>query len=146
MNPTFPMNQRQTTNAVAALDKLLTLLSRSFPQYLQHSRPYVPAGRDDVQLVFDDIVEDQTLLAERAIDQLSVLGAVPTGGEFPMEFTDTHDLSIDFLVEQAIQYHQQDIQTLRELSQALKLAPSAKAIVDEALGMAQGHLESLQEC
>ncbi len=134
------------TDVALVLDRLLGLLLRSFPQYLTYVRPYIPAGCGDLPLLFDDIQVDQTLLAMRVREQLDRLGALPSIGEFPMDFTDAHDLSIEYLVAQAIRYQQQDIQTLRQISQSLQLAPTAKALVDEALGMAHGHLESLEEC
>ncbi|MCH8840898.1 MAG: hypothetical protein IH831_09560 [Planctomycetes bacterium] len=66
-------------------------------------------------------------------------------GEFPMEFTDMHDLGIDYLVNVAIAYQQQDIDAIGRLIEDLQSAPAAKSLAEESLGMAKGHLESLRD-
>tara|TARA_Y100000814_G_scaffold280100_1_gene243255 strand:+ start:591 stop:1022 length:432 start_codon:yes stop_codon:yes gene_type:complete len=127
------------------LNRLLAIAGCSFPQYLQFARPYIPEGRDNFMETIHAIVLDQNGLAER-ISQMVLDGkALPRSGDFPIEYTDTHDLGIDFLVNMAITYQQQDIQAIGELANQLQLAPAAKSLAEEALGMAKGHLESLRE-
>lgn len=133
------------TTTVASLNRLLATVVRSFPQYMQYSRPYVPPGRENVVETFAAIATDQDGMADR-INQLLVDAEAPVRtGEFPMEFTDMHDLGIDFLVNVAIAYQQQDVVTIGQLVEQLQSAPAAKSLAEEALGMAKGHLESLQE-
>lgn len=134
------------TDVITLLGQVLAMQLRSFPQYLAHARPYVPPGREEVLAVFRDITMDQSLMAGRLLERIDALGGAPTSSEFPMAFTTAHDLSIDYLLDRAIEYQQQDIAHLRRLSQALELAATDRALVDETLGMAQGHLESLEEC
>ena len=136
------MIQPSTT---AALNRLLAIVVRSFPQYLQYSRPYVPPGCDNMVEAIGVIATDQNSLADR-ISQLLIDAEAPLRtGEFPMEFTDMHDLGIDFLVNAAIAYQQQDIEAIGQLVEQLQAAPAAKSLAEEALGMAKGHLESLRE-
>ena len=136
------MIQPSTT---AALNRMLAIVVRSFPQYLQYSRPYVPPGRDGVVETLGTIATDQNGLADR-ISQLIIDAQAPLRtGEFPMEFTDMHDLGIDYLVNAAIAYQQQDIATIGQLVEDLQAAPAAKSLAEETLGMAKGHLESLRE-
>jgi hypothetical protein len=45
----------------------------------------------------------------------------------------------------AIAYQQQDIAEIEQCVDALRLAPMAHALAEEALGMAKGQLESLRE-
>ena len=133
------------SSAIPVLQQLLALLQRSFPQYLMYSRPYVPAGRANIMETFDSIVADQEVLAERVSRMLIDAECPPRSGEFPMEYTDLHDLDIDFLVGSAIAYQHQDIDTLQQLVEQLQQAPAAKSLAEEALGMAKGHLDSLKE-
>ena len=70
---------------------------------------------------------------------------VPHRGDFPMSFTDKHDLSIDYLLNIACAYHQQDIAALNLLVEQLQQTPAAKALAEETLGMAKGHLDALRE-
>ena len=130
---------------IAALNRLLAIVGRSFPQYLQYSRPYIPPGRDNVVETLGAIVADQNVLADR-ITQILVDAEAPIRtGEFPMAFTDMHDLGIDFLVNMAIAYQEQDVASISQSVTELQSAPAAKALAEEALGMAKGHLESLRE-
>ncbi len=136
------MIQPSTT---AELNRLLAIVVRSFPQYMQYSRPYVPPGRDNVVEALGAIATDQNSLADR-ISQLLVDAEAPLRtGEFPMEFTDMHDLGIDYLVNAAIAYQQQDIDAIGKLIEDLQSVPAAKSLAEESLGMAKGHLESLRD-
>jgi hypothetical protein len=132
--------------AEAALTELLLLMRRSFPHYLKFAHPYVRRVDGEREAVLDDIVVDQAVLADRAAEQLDALGATPPNVEFPMEFTDAHDLSIDYLVDRAIRYQRTALQVLDDLAKSLVYNQSVRSLVDEARGMARAHLELLQEC
>jgi len=127
------------------LNQLLAIVGRSFPQYLQYSRPYIPPGREDVLETLNGIVTDQNRLADRISQMIIDADDVPRPGGFPMEYTDKHDLGIDYLIRVAIEYQKQDIELIQSLIEALQLHPAAKSLAEEALGMAKGHLDSLEE-
>ena len=127
------------------LNRLLAIESRSFPQYLQYSRPHVPPGRTDLMEAIDAIVTDQNGLADR-VSQMLIESHLPLRtGEFSMEFTDLHDLDISFLIGPAIDYQKQHIEDLNILVEESQMAPAVKSLAEEALGMAKGHLDTLQE-
>lgn len=134
-----------SADAVDTLNRVLAILRRSFVQYARHARPYIPRGRERAMETIYKIADEQDALAERVSHEIAESGALPDSGEFPMEFTDTHDLDFDYLIRAAIGYQQQDIADLKECAESLQLAPAAKSLVEEALGMAKGHLESLEE-
>lgn len=134
-----------SADTIDILNRVLVILERSFPQYLQWARPYIPAGREEVMETVGEIVTGQRSLAERVSQVIFESGAKPDTGEFPIEYTDTHDLSISFLIQEAIGYQQQDIVELQSCADSLNLAPAAQALAAEAVGMAKGHLESLEE-
>lgn len=127
------------------LNRVLAILERSFPSYLCYARPYVPPGREEVMRTIEQIVASQDALAKRVAQYIFAAGGRPDPGDFPIEFTDTHDLSIDFLVQEAIDYQKQDIADLQQCVEALRSAPTAQSLASEALGMAKAHLEMLQE-
>lgn len=133
-----------STATTDALNRVLTTLERSFPQYLIYARPYIPPGREDVMRTIDEIVAAQNALAERVNTAVFDAGALPDDGKFPIEFTDTHDLDIDFLVGQAVQCQKQDIADLKECVETLRLSPAAQMLAEEALGQSKAHLESLE--
>lgn len=132
-------------DTIDVLNRVQVTLRSSFPQYLQYARPYIPPGRENVMETIAEIVAGQNALASRVSDHIFDSGALPDKGKFPIEFTDTHDLEIDFLIEEAIGYQKQDIADLAQCVDELRLAPAAQALAAEALGMAKGHLESLEE-
>ncbi|MCC6492427.1 MAG: hypothetical protein IT424_05340 [Pirellulales bacterium] len=137
--------RRMKADAIHWLNRLLGLHCKSFPQYLQWSRPHVPAGRGEELEAIRAIAMDQDALADRISRMIVDADALPRSGEFPMEFTDLHDLHIDYLLRAAVGYQEQDIATMERLVERLQTAPAARAIAEEALGMAKGHLDTLRE-
>jgi hypothetical protein len=130
---------------IDVLNRVLAILQRSFPQYMRYARPYIPPGRENVMESINDIATAQDALAERVSQYVFESGGQPDAGKFPVEFTDTHDLAIDFLIQEAIGCQKQDVADLEQCVEKLRLAPAAQSLTAEALGMAKGHLESLQE-
>ncbi|MFO0791488.1 MAG: hypothetical protein U0805_18670 [Pirellulales bacterium] len=133
-----------SVETIDTLNRVLEILERSFPQYLRWARPYVPAGRENIMQTIEAIAAGQDALAERVCDFVSESGGLPDHGKFPTEFTDTHDLGIDFLVEEAIDCLRQDVADLEQCVESLRLEPAAQALASEALGMTRGHLEQLE--
>jgi hypothetical protein len=131
-------------DTIDTLNRVLELLERSFPQYLRWARPYIPAGRENVMQTIETITAGEDALAERVSQQIFEAGGLPDHGDFPIEFTDTHDLSIDFLVAEAIDCLKQDIADLEQSVDSLRLAPAAQSLAAEALGLTKGHLELLE--
>ena len=127
------------------LNRLLGIVSRSFLQYLKYSRPYVPSGRREVVEVLAAMVMDQDRMADRISRMITDHRALPRTGGFPMGFTDMHDLEIDFLIRVAMDFQQQDVLSIGQLAQQLQLAPAAKSLAEETLGLAKGHLQTLEE-
>jgi hypothetical protein len=134
-----------TIDAIRQLNRLLAIHCRSFVQYLRWSKPYVPPGHEDELDTLAAIAADQDALAERVSKLVVDSGALPRSGEFPMEFTDLHDLDIDFLIAAAVRYQEHDLTAVQQVVDALAAAPAARAIAEEALGMSKGHLDSLRE-
>lgn len=132
-------------DTIDILNRVFVVLQRSFPQYLRYSRPYTPAGKENITQTIEQIVAAQDNLAERISQCIVESGGLPDPGKFPIEFTDTHDLEIDFLIHEAISYQKEDVANLEALVDQLRLAPAAQSLAAEALGLAKGQLESLEE-
>ena len=130
---------------VNLLNRLLAIQLKSFPQYLRWSRPYVRAGREETLDALTAVAKDQDSIAGRVSAMIVDAGYLPRHGEFPMEFTDMHDLGIDFLLNAAVAYQEQDVEAIAGLVERLQTSPPGRAIAEEALGMAKGHLETLRE-
>ena len=80
-------------DTINVLNRVLEILERSFPQYLLYARPYVPPGRENIMQTIEQIVAGQDALAERVSQHVFESGGLPDHGDFPIEFTDTHDLA-----------------------------------------------------
>jgi hypothetical protein len=93
----------------------------------------------------EQIVAGQDALAERVSQHVFESSGLPDHGDFPIEYTDTHDLGIDFLLQEAIDCTQQSVGDLEQSVDSLRLAPAAQSLASEALGMTKGHLELLQK-
>lgn len=132
-------------NTINVLNRVLTILERSFPQYMLYARPYIPTGRENVMQTIEQIVAGQNALAQRMSEYIFESGGLPDHGDFPIEYTDTHDLAIDFLIEEAIDGLTQDVQDLEQCADSLRLAPAAQSLVFEAAGLVKGLLELLKE-
>jgi hypothetical protein len=134
-----------SSDTIEILNRVLALLTRSFPQYLRYARPYIPSGREKVLETIHEIAAGQDRLAERISHYVFESGGLPDHGRFPIEFTDTHDLAIDFLIREAVGYQKEYVANLQQCVDALRLAPAAQSLAAEALGMTKGHLQSLEE-
>ena len=131
--------------AVTVLNRVLSIVLRSFPQYLRYSRPWVPPGHERELAALEKIVTEQDTFAERITAAIDDLGGMLDRGEFPMEFTDTHDLSIDYLVREAIGYGRQDAAGLESLAATPGLVPPADLLTGEAVHMVKRHLALLEQ-
>ena len=127
-----------------AINRLLTVLERSLPIYLSYAKPWTRKGDQKATTALAHIVEDQQKLAARATELVLELG--PTNqGEYPNEFYDVHDLSLDFLLSKLVEFQKLDVTTLQRCAEQLRSDRQAAEVADEALGAARGHLETLEE-
>ncbi len=132
-------------NANEILNRVLAILCRSFPMYLEYARPAASKADRQALETLAQLRSDQQAMAARIAAAIEAHGGVAYVGEFPLEYTDAHDLSLDFVTRLAIDYQQQDITVLNRCVQQLQLAPAALPLAEEALGLAKGHLDLLRE-
>jgi hypothetical protein len=94
--------------------------------------------------MLERMVTEQDALAERLIDAIIELGGLPDWGEFPIEFTDTHDLGIDYLIQEAIGYGRQDVSDLESIASTPNLESPADSLVADAVKLAKRQLATLE--
>ena len=132
-------------STVDVLNRLLALHSRSLPTYLASARPWFADNEQEAMTVLRHIAESQESMVERLGTMVVEEGGVPQLGEYPLYFTDMHDLSIDYILPRLVEWIESDVTTIRQCVGELNGVPAAKAIAEEALGAAQAHLDSLNE-
>ena len=127
-----------------ALNRLLTVIERSLPLYLSYTTPWTREGDDKATAALKHIVADQQQLAGRIADVILEMGPIDLG-EYPIEFYDLHDLSLEFLLTKLVEYQKKSVAKLERLAPELQEDRVAGALGEEALGAARGHLETLEE-
>jgi hypothetical protein len=132
-------------STISALNNLLATLHRSLPSYLNYSSPWEHEGNERAVATLADIVLDQQALARRTADVIMARGYAPRWGEYPMEYTGLHDLSLDYLVKEVIRAQQADIARIESFVDRVDDDREARELVQEALGASRAHLEALQD-
>jgi hypothetical protein len=127
------------------LNRLLVIHHRSLPMYLGYAKPYAVRGDERAEEVLANIVEQQKEMVDRIGALIVERGGVVQHGEFPMYFTGLHDLSLDYLVRRMIADQKRDVAAIEQCVRQLEGDPLGKALAEEALGAAKGHLDSLTE-
>jgi hypothetical protein len=136
------MLDRQT---VAALNRLFITIYRSLPMYLTYAAPWSHRGDERIEETLRHIVADHKALCARIAQFLQEQQAPLNTGDYPMGFTDLHDLSLDYLVSRLVRCQRQDIAAITGCVQDLKAQAAARTLAEEALGAARAHLESLEQ-
>ena len=127
------------------LNRLLTIHYRSLAMYLVWACPYRRHEDEHAWQVVLQVVEDQKTLCTRIVELISERNWRMDYGDFPITFTGSHDLSLAYLVRRLVDYERGTIAALQECCQQLADDPVAQGLAEECLGMAKGHLESLEE-
>ncbi len=113
--------------------------------YLTYATPWTHHGDERIVEVLRHIVADQKDTCSRIAHYLQQQQTPVNTGDYPMGFTDLHDLSLDYLVSRLIRCQTQDQATIAACVHELSSEPGAHSLAEEALGAARAHLESLQE-
>jgi hypothetical protein len=134
-----------TDNVRETLTRLLAIEYRSLPMFLMWACPYRDTGDDDAWKTIKHIVNQQTAMSGRISELITDRGWRVDYGDFPITFTGSHDLSLQFLVRRLIDWQKGTVTSLEQCYRDLADDPTAQAVADECLGEAKGHLESLEE-
>jgi hypothetical protein len=132
----------QATKTTGVLNRLLQTLFRSLPMYLAEARPWT--GRNEgLGTVLASAATDYRSYFERLTDMILELGGPVEVGRFPTEFTDLHDLSVDYLLQKCIDLQRRDLGVIQCCVQSLTPQSTPRLLAEEVLGNARGHLERM---
>jgi hypothetical protein len=126
-----------TLTPVDILNQLLAIHLRSLAVYLGSARPWTPTPDSPALAVLGHIAEDQILMADRIAKVILEQDGTITASEFPMEFTD--------LIPQVKARLERELRFMRQCVELLQAYPAPRAIAEEAVGAALGHLDNLQD-
>lgn len=127
------------------LNDILLVHNRSLVRYLHDAVPWLKPNEDRVLVTLQQIATDQEQMVDRLGRFIEENGGHWDMGEYPMVFTAYHDVAFDWLLPVLIDRQQKTVSYLQRCVEQLSTAPMAKAIAEETVGLAKGHLELLEE-
>ena len=135
----FSRHEINTLREVAAMHY------RSMPNYLMYANPWFKPGKSQQLEILRSVANDQSHIVEKVVHLVEDQGEPVAMGEFPMEFTRFHDLAFSYLLKILLGYQERFVARLEQLGESLESGGMAKNLLEEAIGMAIGHLENLRE-
>ncbi len=133
-----------TTRTIDLLNQLLAIVYRSFPIYLADASPWTHEGDERAAETLKNIVLDQQASAQRIVELILQLGGRFEPGEYPMEYTDTHFLSLDFLLKELLRYQRRDVAAIERIVAGLAGHREARELAEETRGSERAHLEAIE--
>lgn len=130
---------------INTLREVVAMHYRSMPMYLMYAHPWFKPGKSQQMEILKSVAHDQNHMVEKVVHLVEDQGEPVAMGEFPMEFTSFHDLSFSYLLKILLEYQERFIARLEQLGESLESGGMAKSLLEEAIGMAIGHLENLRE-
>lgn len=132
---------------IAALNRLLAILGRSLPVYLEGMRPWTRRGADSQRGLdtLADIAADLRSLAGCVTQAIVERRGEPAPGHFPIAFTADNDLALEYVLRKAADYQRHDIQAIESCAAELADVPDLRPLADEVLAHARRHLGELEE-
>ena len=129
---------------IDSLNRLLEIEYRSFPLYLGDAAPWFSEADVKAVETLKNIAADQQAMSQRIAELILDLGGRIEPGEYPTQFTDTHFLSIEFLLKELVYYQRQDIADIEQIVASLAGHREARELAEETLGAERAHLEALE--
>jgi len=136
------MNQ---TELISVFNRLLRILCRSLPMYLEDAPPWARPEHQPVLEALANVAADQRMMARLVAQTVVEQGGRPDTGPFPAEFTAVNDLGLDFLLQELVLRQRRDVAAIRQCVADLDESPLFRSLAEEALGNARGHLDILTE-
>jgi hypothetical protein len=127
-----------------ALNEVLVILSRSLPMYLSDAAPWAAFGEEHSQQVLAQIVADKTEAVRRLTSLLDDRRQTVDRGEFPMDYTGLHDVSLDYLMDQLVGDQRREVEAIESRLGRLSNDPLGRALVNDIAAAARRHLKSLE--
>jgi hypothetical protein len=126
------------------LNEALIILNRSLPMYLSDATPWVGFGEEEMRKSLDRIVESNRENVRLLTELLHARRHPIDPGEFPMEFTGLHDVSIGYLIDPLIADQKQRIESLAACAQRLTRDTQGQSLLEDIVSAARHNLQALQ--
>ncbi|MCA9213891.1 MAG: hypothetical protein KDB27_12555 [Planctomycetales bacterium] len=132
-------------STIELLNELLALHSNSLPSYLVNAKPWSARRDAKVLEALAAVADDHRRMTDLIGSHILELGGSIQGGEFPMLYTDMHDLSSDYILNEVCRFQKLENSRIEQIADELAGSPKAQALAKEALGAGKAHLQNLGE-
>jgi len=127
------------------LHRLLEMLERSLPAYLENASLWTPLEDDERVATLRRVAADQHYYARAVAEAIAERGGSLDLGAFPVEYTALNDLAVDYVLRRAVESQRRDVERIRQCSDQLDGQPVLLRLAEEILGNQRGHLELLEK-
>ena len=128
-----------------ALNRLLRLLCRSLPMYLDDAKPWSSGDQHQARSALTSLIADQRSLARRVAQAIVRHDGQPDPGPFPLEFAAFNDAGLPYLLQEVLDRLRSDVEVIRSCADDLVGAPDTHALAEEVLGNFLGHIDLLED-
>ena len=132
-------------STIDILNRLLGVHSSSLASYMGFVSPWVDDGEQESLATVMDVVADQNRMIKAIGELILDQGGVVQAGAFPLTFTSLHDTSLDYLLRLLVRTQCDDILLIEKCVASFDKHTVERALAEEALGSAQGHLELFED-
>lgn len=132
-------------STIDLLNLVMAYHSASLPRYLAYAKPYVGSGDTKAMRLFRLIGEDHFRTMNLVGHAILRKGGTIQASEFPMVYTDMHDLSVDYMFAEVQKQNAELIDELESIIEQVQDDAEALAVVRESLGAAKAHREQIEE-
>lgn len=128
---------------VQALNRLLQILYRSLPVYLEIAHPWTTNCDQPACDLLGRMAADHRHYAGRIAEAMQEARGCVDYGSFPMAFTGLHDVSLAYLLKRAYELQKRDVACIEQC--AAGLSGPHRQLAEEVLGIERKHSERLGE-
>ena len=132
-------------DSIDVLNRLFEIEHRSLLAYLNDACLWTHTGEEKATTALAHISADQQAMTARIAELIDSRGGRIDSGSFPMYFTDTNLLSLDFMLQELVKYQKRDIAAIERIVAALAADREARDLAEEILGSERAHLEVLED-
>ena len=133
------------TSKIDLLNALVQMHCRSLPMYLASAAPWTTSEQTVGRALLQSIIADQGEIVDKFADVILQRDGIVERGAFPTEFTDLHDLSLDYLMHEMAEKQATNVKAIERATELLAGDDDALELCQRTLGVAKAHLDSLNE-
>jgi len=137
------MNEPLRPDPIVVLNRLLRILVRSLPAYLEYARPWTSRAAEKPAAALLQIAADRRQFAGRVTEAIHEHRGRPSPGQFPAEFTSRHDLAVESVAIWVAESLGQEITLIEGCIGDLATAPLYRTLAEEILANAKSHQQVL---